>query len=179
MDNVSYALDASWRSRNGPRRNDDLQQVVGSGQFKVQVTPQDSFYFLGAYGHVESGDVRPFLDDAQSSATLRVKEVQEPNVFAGYHREWSPGVHTLFLGARLDDTLQLRESDAFVPTLVRDGSGVLTGQVGPPFSTFDVDYRSRFNAWSAELQQIVQRSAHTVIVGRTLPNRRGRHGVGP
>jgi tetratricopeptide (TPR) repeat protein len=163
--NISYALDAGWRSRNGERRNDDLEQFVGSGQFKVQVTPQDSFYFLGAYGHVESGDVRPFLDDAQSSATLRVKEVQEPNLFAGYHREWSPGVHTLFLGARLDDTLQLHEQNAFVPTLVRDGNGVLTGQVSPAFSTFDVDYRSRFNAWSAELQQIVQRSAHTVIAG--------------
>ena len=131
----------------------------------MQVTARDSFYFLGAYGHVESGDVRPFLDDDQSSATLRVKEVQEPNLLAGYHREWSPGVHTLFLGARLDDTLQLREQNAFVPTLVRDSSGNLTGQVRPSFSTFDVNYGSSFNAWSAELQQIVQRSAHTVIAG--------------
>ena len=165
VDNIGYALDAAWRSRNGERRNDDLEQFVGSGQFKAQLTPQDSFYFLGAYGHVESGDVRPFLDDAQSSATLRVKEVQEPNLFAGYHREWAQGVHTLFLGARLDDTLQLREQNAFVPTLVRDANGVLTGEVSPAFSTFDVDYRSSFNAWSAELQQIVQRSAHTIIAG--------------
>ncbi len=165
VDNIGYALDATWRSRNGERRNDDLEQFAGSGQFKVQLTPQDSFYFLGAYGHVESGDVRPFLDDSQSSATLRVKEVQEPNLFAGYHREWSPGIHTLFLGARLDDTLQLREQDAFIPTLVRDSSGTLTAQVSPAFSTFDVDYRSSFNAWSAELQQIVQRSAHTVVAG--------------
>jgi tetratricopeptide (TPR) repeat protein len=165
VDNIGYALDATWRSRNGERRNDDLEQFVGSGQFKVQATPQDSFYFLGAYGHVESGDVRPLLDQAQASPTLRVKEVQEPNLFAGYHREWSPGVHTLFLGARLDDTLRLREQHAFVPTLIRDSTGTLTGQVSPAFSTFDVDYRSSFNAWSAELQQIVQRSAHTVIAG--------------
>ena len=165
VDNIGYALDATWRSRNGERRNDDLEQFVGSGQFKVQLTPQDSFYFLGAYSHVESGDVRPLLDHSQASPTLRVKEVQEPNLFAGYHREWSPGVHTLFLGARLDDTLQLREQDAFIPTLIRDSSGTLTGQVSPAFSTFDVDYRSSFNAWSAELQQIVQRSAHTVIAG--------------
>ncbi len=165
VENFGYALDASWRSLEGQRRNNDLSQFVRSGQFKAQLTPQDSFYFLGAYSDVQAGDVRQLYDPAQSSPTLRVKERQEPNLFAGYHREWSPGVHTLVLGAWLKDSFLLRESNTFVRTLVRDTNGALTGQVEPPFSGFDLHYRSEFKAWSAELQQIVQRSAHTVVAG--------------
>jgi tetratricopeptide (TPR) repeat protein len=156
LDNVGYALDVNWRSRAGHPPNPDLEQFIGSGQFKVQVTPQDSFYFLGAYSELESS---------------RLKEVQEPNLFAGYHREWSPGVHTLFLGARLDDTLQFRERNAFIRTLVRDSAGNLVGEVQPAFSQFDVDYESDFNAWSAELQQIIQYSIHTLVLG-------GRYQIG-
>ena len=155
-DNIGYALDVNWRSRSGEPPNPDLDQFVGSGQFKVQATPQDSFYFLGAYSELESS---------------RLKEVQEPNLFAGYHREWSPGVHTLFLGARLDDSLQFHERNAFIRTLVRNSNGNLIGEVEPPFSQFDVDYDSDFNAWSAELQQIVQRSIHTLVLG-------GRYQIG-
>ncbi len=165
VDDFSYALDASWRSQEGQRPNNDLSQLVGAGHFKFQVTPQDSFYLLGAYSRVESGDMRQFFDDDQSSATLRTKEVQEPNLFAGYHREWSPGIHTLFLSAHLHDELELREPNGFIRTLVRDSGGTLTGEVSPPFSAFDVDYESEFSAWSAEIQQIVQRSAHTFVAG--------------
>ena len=96
---------------------------------------------------------------------MQVDEEQKPNLFAGYHREWSPGIHTLLLGARLNDTLSVAEPAAFIPTLVRDTSGALTGQVSPPFSQFDLNYRSEFDAWSGELQQIVQRSAHTLVAG--------------
>lgn len=156
MDNISYALDVDWRSRAGQPPNHDLEQFVGSGQFKVQITPQDSFYFLGAYSELESGGL---------------KEVQAPNLFAGYHREWSLGIHTLFLGARLDDTLQFREPNAFIRTLVRDGGGALLGEVSPPFSQFDVDYESDFDAWSAELQQIFQHPVHTLVIG-------GRYQIG-
>ena len=165
VDNFSYALDVDWRSRQGHRPNNDLDQFVGSAQFKVQVTPQDSLYFLGAYSEVNSGDVRQYFDESQSSLRLRVKEVQEPNLFAGYHREWAPGVHTLVLGARLDDTLQFREPNAFIRTLVRDSGGVLIGEVDPEFSTFDADYQSEFQAWSAEVQQIFEQSVHTLITG--------------
>jgi outer membrane receptor protein involved in Fe transport len=94
-----------------------------------------------------------------------LNETQRPNLFAGYHREWSPGIHTLFLGARLDDTLTFRQPNTFIRTLVRDSGGALTGEVDPAFSGFDVDYKSDFNAWSAELQQIMQQSVHTLVMG--------------
>lgn len=165
VDNAAYSLDVAWRSRAGHRPNNDLTQFIGSGQFQLQLTPQDSVFGLGAYSDAQSGDVRQFFDEAQSSCTLRLKERQEPNLFAGYHHEWSPGVHTLLLAARLNDTLLLREPGASVRTLLRDGGGLLTGQVDPAFSGFDLDYRSEFNAWSAELQQILQGSAHTFIAG--------------
>ena len=61
---VSYSVDAAWRFRAGWRPNHDLAQFLGSGECKVQLTPQDSAYVLGAYSDLESGDVRPFYDDA-------------------------------------------------------------------------------------------------------------------
>jgi len=165
MGGVSYSVDVDWRSQAGHRPNSDLEQLIGSGHFKVQLTPQDSLYVLAAFSDFESGDVRHYYDDAQSSRTLRVEERQEPNLFAGYHHQWAPGVHTLVLGAWLDDTLLVREPNAFVRTLVRDSSGVLTGQVSSAFSEFNLDYRSELNAWSGEVQQILQHARHTVIAG--------------
>jgi tetratricopeptide (TPR) repeat protein len=163
--NVGYALDVNWRSHEGHRPNNDLSQFLGSGQFKFQLTPQDSVYVQAAYSKVESGDMRQFADEAESSRTLQVEERQEPNVFAGYHHQWALGVHTLFLGAWLDDTLVASEPNAFVRTLLRDGSGTLNGQVSPEFSEFGLAYHSKFNAGSAELQQILQVRTHTVIAG--------------
>src|SRR5206468_10308750 len=38
FDDVSYALDVDWRSRAGQRPNNDLEQLIGSAQFKAQLT---------------------------------------------------------------------------------------------------------------------------------------------
>src|SRR5207248_10822209 len=130
---------------------------------KLQLTPQDSLYVLAAYADAKFGDVRQYYDESQSSPTLRVKERQEPNLFAGYHREWSPGLHTLFLGARLNDTLLLQEPTTLLRTLLRGSNGAVTNEVNPAFSQFGLDYRSKFDAYSAELQQIVERPGHTAI----------------
>ena len=42
----------------------------------------------------------------KASPSYRVNEDQNPNVSLGYHHEWSPGVHTLFFAARLNDTIR-------------------------------------------------------------------------
>jgi hypothetical protein len=164
VDDFSYALDATWRSNRGHRPNNDLEQFLTSAQFKVQLTSQDSLYFLASYSKVKSGDVRQFYDETQSALGLRVTEQQEPNLFAGYDREWAPGVHTLFLVARLDDTLMLTDTNAVIRVLQRDqNSNAVTNQ--GEFGGFGKNYRSEFDAYSAEVQQVEQTPEQLLLAG--------------
>jgi hypothetical protein len=169
--NTAYALDGIYRSFNGQRRNNDLEQFVFSAQVKEQLTAQDSIYFQAIYNNFQSGDLRQFynLDNSTNynlpgpSARLRVREQQEPNIFAGYHHEWSPGSHTLFLAGRLNDTLNLREPSDVVVRLNKNDSGEVIRV--PPSDVFDLDYKNRLDAYSAELQQIWQIPKHIMIAG--------------
>ena len=103
--NLSYAFDVYQRNQTGQRPNNDLLSSTWWSKVKLQVTPQDSLMFQTIYYDYESGDVAQYYNQGTASTTQRVKEKQEPIVFAGYHHEWQPGSHTLILAGRLDDTL--------------------------------------------------------------------------
>ncbi|PYI87678.1 MAG: hypothetical protein DME26_05390, partial [Verrucomicrobia bacterium] len=160
--NTSYALDPYYRSENGQRPNNDLKQLAFSGKIKQQLTPQDSLYLEAAYANIKSGDVAQYYNQANADPTLRVRELQEPNVFAGYHHEWQPGMHTLFLLSRLDDTLSLNSSALKLPFLVYS-RGQITDVRNP--SGFALDFRRELDAYSGELQQIWQTPDHALVVG--------------
>jgi outer membrane receptor protein involved in Fe transport len=159
--NSSYSLDASYRSENGQRPNNDLEELYFAGRFKQQLTPQDSVFLQVSWFDFESGDLSQYYDQRQASRTLRVTERQEPNVIAGFHHEWAPGHHTLLMAARFDDTLTLKDSAPIIPFYF------------PPLPSFTIDtnfpvsldYRRELEAYFAELQQIWQTEAHTLIVG--------------
>src|SRR6185503_11007461 len=158
--NTSYSLDASYRSENGQRPNNDLEELFFAGRFKQQFTPQDSVFLQVSWFDFESGDLSQYYDQQMASQTLRVTEKQEPKVILGYHHEWAPGNHTLLLASRFDDTLTLRDTAPVVPFYA---SGT---EVFPPFTpyfTFDptpdplsLRYRRELEAYFAEIQQIWQ-----------------------
>jgi predicted Zn-dependent protease len=162
--NSSYSLDAFYRSDNGQRPNNDLEQLALSAKFKQQLTRKDSVYLEAQYYRAESGDVSQYYDQTSASRSLRVEERQEPNIFLGYHREWRPGVHTLALAGRLDDTLELTDAD---PRLLFVRYGVVSGEPNLIMNPagFDIAYRSELEAYTAELQQIYQLGSHTLIAG--------------
>ena len=171
----SYSIDASYRTEQGQRPNNDLEQLNLAARFKQQITEKDSLFFQISYFDSESGDVAQYYDQhaqiagaLHPSTTLRVTEKQEPNLLLGYHHEWSPGNHTLVLGGRFDDTLTLRDSN---PALLFLGTAI---SPFPPFNTnvfvqnpafFSMKYRSELEAYSAEAQQICQTPIFTSIVG--------------
>jgi hypothetical protein len=162
--NSSYAVDAFYRSDNGQRFNNDLEQLAVGAKFKQQLTQKDSIYFEAQYYLAESGDVSQYYYETNASASLRVKERQEPNVFLGYHREWRPGVHTLLLAGRLNDTLEIEDPDPKLLFLRRgnlsDNFNAILNPVG-----IAVDHRSELEAYTAELQQIFQHRDHTLVAG--------------
>ena len=129
-----------------------------------QLSPQDTVFVQAVDTRFESGDTRQYYDPASGSATLRIKETQSPNLFAGLHREWSPGAHTLLLVSRLEDDFQLGDTAQFIPTLTTF-FGNINGQVLPGFSLFTNRQHADFTAWSAELQHIQQTERNTLVIG--------------
>jgi tetratricopeptide (TPR) repeat protein len=173
--NSSYAVDFEYRSENGQRPNNDLEQVLGSIKFKQQLTAKDDVFVQGVYSYTRSGDLRQFYDFNNTNifhGRLRVKETQEPIALLGYHHEWNPGSHTLFLGGRLQDTLEVNDPDQFVPLFARNTNGQVglvsaAMVVGGPAAT-NFHYKSEFDAYSGELQQIWKPGDLTFIVGSRL-----------
>lgn len=176
FNNIGYALDLYYRSQNGERSNNQLEQRTVSLQLKNQLGEQDSIYFQAIVSDFASGDVRQLYDPRSASPALRITEEQVPNLFGGYHHRWSPSIHTLFLAARLEDRFLLSDADVLIRGVARDNTGVITNtlqgiarslSIDPAASdTFDaLRFRSRFEAYSIELQQIARWSSHTLIFG--------------
>ena len=168
--NFSYAFDAEYRTQTGDRPNNDLEQTTYSLKLKQQITPQDSVMLEAQLYDSDFGDVAQYYNQDGTiagapapSATFRASEKQTPNIFLGYHHEWSLGSHTLFFAGRLNDTLQYTDPNAQIlfyryTTSTRD-----------PFSItalpFDINYHRKLEAYTAELQQIYEVGQHTFIAG--------------
>lgn len=165
-----YALDGFYKTDVGQRPNNDNLQKSISFRAKPQLTAQDSLFFQVEYANLKSGDLNQYFDQNSASRTFRAEERQEPNLLLGYHREWSPGNHTLLLASRFNDTLFLRDTNLFplfletrLPLIPGFGSA-MTNLIPSP-DPFGFAYRSELTAYSVELQQIQQIHTHTLIAG--------------
>lgn len=173
LGNFGYAVDAFYRTDPGQRPNNNSEQLDLSFRFKEQVTPQDGLFFQAEYVNLISGDLNQYYNQASASHTLRVREYQEPNVLLGYHREWGPGSHTLFLASRFNDTLKLQDSSfkaLYLQNEVTPGfppffPGQTNASLGNPSDPTSLAYRSELVAYSAELQQIYQTHSQTFVAG--------------
>jgi tetratricopeptide (TPR) repeat protein len=160
---TSFAFDQYYRSDVGERPNNDVRDGNLSLQLKQELTAQDSVFLEVNTSEYHSGDVLQYYDPAAASRTVRISETQEPNLFAGYHHEWGPGIHTLLLAGRLQDTFKQNDPDSFALITTR---GTATDQIiGISQRPAQLAYQSDLTAYSAELQQIVQSSSHTFIAG--------------
>jgi len=160
--NLSYAAEAYYDSDDGWRPNNDWEQFTAALTLKYQITPADSIYVRTLYETVESGDPAQYYRQSEANPGLRLRERQEPLVLAGYHHEWSPGNHTLLLAARLNDTL-LSENPSQSTYFLDRGLGGPVREVIP--ASFDRDYRNELESYVAELQQLLQRGDHTLVIG--------------
>lgn len=162
---LEYSLDAFYDTDNGQRSNEDSEILSLYGKIKLQLTPADTFFLQTERHAYEFGDVRQVYDPSNTnsfSQTFRVKELQEPNVYLGYHREWSPGSRTLFLAGRLQDELSIRDTNATARTFVTRAGGLVRVE---DVRRFDWLYETELEAYSAELQHILQVRSHTFIAG--------------
>lgn len=162
VDHLSYAIDGEYISANGQQPNGDYERHTYSAQMKQFLTPRDSLYAQVGYTRSESGDIARHYDPAFASRFFHSVEVQEPYLYLGYHREWSPYVHTLFLASRVPDRLSLTNPSAG-PLFIH-----LSG--GKPFTVerdhfFNESFHSDFTLHSAELQQVFASEDHSLVFG--------------
>lgn len=160
--NTAYSVDGVYRTQNGDRKNEDLTQKTIFAKVKQQITDKDSVFIQAIVSKTESGDLTQYYYQTNAHTGLRVKEDQLPIVLAGYHREWAPGIHTLFLAGYLTDTLEQTDPSQGMLALALDGTGqVVDARAGQSL----VNYRSELEIFSGELQQIIQTENHNTIAG--------------
>lgn len=158
---TSYALDLEYQHNDGWRPNNGLDRIEWYSRIKQRITPQDSLLLLAKYQDYESGDNFQYYDNSLARPAFYYTETQTPMLLAGWHHEWAPGVHTLFLGGRLVNDQQLGDTNAMQLLAVVNPPGYFN-PIGTPF---DVTYDSDFEIYTAELNQIIQGDRHTDIFG--------------
>ena len=163
--NFGYAVDTDYLSDDGQRPNNAQQQLTVSVKLKEQLTPGDAVYLQSVCYDASAGDLAQYYDPAQSHAGLRTKETQEPLLLAGYHHEWSPGIHTLVLAGRFQDTFDVSDPQQSVLLLAKDSAGTVIAAPTPQLPTAPLSYRSDLTIYSAELQQICQLGNHGFVAG--------------
>jgi tetratricopeptide (TPR) repeat protein len=164
FENFGYDVEGLYRSDPGQRVNNDVEQRQLSGTFKAQVTPQDTVYLQIKQYEANSGDLSQQYYQTNANPFARVNEDQTPIVGLGYHHEWSPGVHTLFFAARLDDSLSVTNPTG--PTLLAfTPFGTVTSLQE---LTMHEHLEDDFTIYSGELEQIWQTPKHNTIVGTRI-----------
>ncbi|MEA3208276.1 MAG: hypothetical protein QOE70_1333 [Chthoniobacter sp.] len=131
----------------------------------------------------------------RAALTFDFSERQDPALLlVGWHHEWSPGNHTLLLGGRLENRQRLTADDVEVDVVARNISTIYplmveqdlragrrardhdffaslrafagrTPVTGISPNYFDLEYRSRFEAYTGELQQILTAGPNTIVAG--------------
>ena len=173
----SYALDLDFQHNDGVRPNNELSRIEWYTTAKFQLTPDDSLLVLIKYQDYHSGDNFQYYDPSAvrhdlepfgitNAPIIRTNftfdEYQKPIALLGYHREWAPGIHTLLLGGRLENDQRFSSTDASQLILSRGTNGQVIAVDSAPF---DIKYRSVFEAYTSELNQILQLERHTLVLG--------------
>ena len=166
--NFNYDFESLYHTDPGQRQNNDIEQQQFSLTLKQQITPQDSIFGYVQQYEADSGDLAQYYDQRAASQTFHTKETQEPIAAIGWHHEWAPGIHTLFLAARLDDTFSLTNfTEPSIFILQPIIGGVPTTTAVKPI-TMDEFFTNRTEIYSAELQQIWETPSHNTIIGARL-----------
>jgi Flp pilus assembly protein TadD len=167
VDGFSYALDVDYRSLNGWRANNDSENQQYALTVKQRISSSDDLYLQAGWLKFDAGDVAARYSPSNATLGFRVEEKQEPTLYAGWHHEWSPGIHTLLLGSRLDDTLSYTNPEPNVLFLRRNSTGII-GIEDQFLQPFRLDFQSDLTLYSVELQQILENERFSLVLGGRL-----------
>jgi Tfp pilus assembly protein PilF len=160
---TSWAADLDYQHNNGVRPNNQLDNTSGDVTVKQQLTPADTVMGIAQFENYHSGDNFQYYNFYSSyRPKYEFAEHQDPTIVGGYQHEWAPGIRTLALGGRLEDSQHFSDVQAPQLALVEISNGSLADVTTEPF---DVELKDRFDIYTAELSQIVQKDKYTLIAG--------------
>ncbi len=159
---MDYSLEAFYGFDNGQRPNNELEQTAYVGRFRQALTPNDTLYVEVQRTELDAGDVAQYYNQTNASRTFSAHETQELNLFLGYHHEWSPGNHTLFLASRVEDDLRLDDKFNPIAWFRVDDVGAVSRVANIAHAQHT---RSDLEGYSAELQQIFSTPKNSIVVG--------------
>jgi Tfp pilus assembly protein PilF len=165
---MAYALNAYYLTDPGWRPNNSLVNSDFSAQVKYALTGKDTAFLELERTELLTGDPFQYYNfNVPSSAagrgydpTLKEYEEQDPNILAGYHRDWGTGNQTLFLYRGLQDHFSATDQQYLVPV----GFG---GAVAVP-SALGLQRTTELNSF--ELQHIYENERENVVVGGRYQN---------
>jgi tetratricopeptide (TPR) repeat protein len=168
FENFSYDVEGFYRSDPGQRVNDDIEQRQLSLTLKQQFTPQDTVYLQVKQYEANGGDLNQYYDPNLAAPDFRWNEDQTPFVSFGFHHEWSPGVHTLFLAARLEDTSSFANPSQSSLFETFPNIGGVPTLISAQQITTSEHFTGNLEIYSGELQQIWEGPLHTTIIGTRI-----------
>ncbi len=161
---TAWSLDLDYQHNDGVRPNNELDRIEWRTTIKQQLTAQDSMMLLTEYQDYHSGDNFQYYDPTRARTNYNYDEYQNPIALVGYHREWQPGVHTLFLGGRLENDQEITDQAVGLPIFVYSSGDLSAVQS----SDFDISYRSQLEVWTGEVNQIFQVDRNSLVLGARL-----------
>jgi predicted Zn-dependent protease len=169
LGSTAWSLDLDYQHNNGVRPNNELDRLEWYTTIKQQLSANDSILLLTKYQNYHSGDNFQYYDPQSARPDFSYEEPQHAIIMAGYHHEWSPGIHTLALGGRLVNEQRFGDQNVIESIVIRT-NGMVSG-LGPPVG-FDVNYESQLEIYTGEINQIFDTEHQTLILG-------GRYQAGP
>jgi tetratricopeptide (TPR) repeat protein len=166
--NFSYDFEAFYHSDPGQWVDNNIEQRQLSLTVKQQLSLKDSVYLNVEQYDSDFGDVQQYYSPPQANPDFQANEKQDPIIVIGYNHEWAPGIHTLFLGAKLNDTASFDSGsqDALLAHMpIINGVPTLTALNDVSMTE---NYEDRLNIYSSELQQIFELPDHTTIIGTRI-----------
>lgn len=161
--NLDYSVDFGYETDPGVRVNNRLEQTRVSAQTRIQVNERDSVFFYAEQYHYAVGDIAQYYDQNQARPTYHASQTGLPLLLGGFHREWNPHSHTLLLLSGMHNDLKVSAQDAQPLFLYYWNNSIY--RVNPPFGAFVQNYDRVSDIYSADLQQILQASSHTLVLG--------------
>ena len=181
VENMAYSLDAYYYSDPGWRPNNATENSDFDAIVKYQLSPQDTIFAEVERTELDSGDTLEhyhynvpsgmisggFIPGAQRPGydpTFQEQELQDPNVLAGYHRDWGTGNHTLILYRGLQDYDAYTDGNFSAPVIAPVSENIWSRS--SPGN--NVQRATELN--SVEAQHIYQSDSQRVILGGRYQN---------
>jgi Tfp pilus assembly protein PilF len=163
----AYSLEGYYYTDPGFRPNNNFQNTDYSIKVKERLSAQDTIFLQAEETDLTAGDINQyyFNNPAQTGVSqvqtqLTQEDKEDPNLFVGYHRQWSPGNDTLILYRNVQELLTL--SDPVFPITIDE-------QIPQGFNGYlspvGTSYRDQTELNSVEAQHILQTDTQRLIIG--------------